>query len=47
MAMGYWGQMIFHLLIQGKKCVQRGNSHNEHSKYSMPIDCRFYPERAL
>ena len=33
-AMGYWSQMTFHLLIQSKVGVQKGKgkSHNEHSK---------------
>ena len=26
---------------------EKGIPHNEHSKYSMPTGCRFYPERAL
>ena len=28
MATGYWGQMIFHLLIQSKVCVQEGEKED-------------------
>ena len=47
--MGCWGQMTFHLLIQSEVGVQKEKerSYNEHSKYSMPTGCRFYPEKAL
>ena len=36
----------FHLLIQDKMGVQRGKSHNEHSKYPMSTSRRFYTEWA-
>ena len=51
MATGYSGQMIFHLLIQSKVCVtkkkEKGGPYNEHSKYSMPTGCRFYPKKVF
>ena len=48
-AMRYWGQMTFHLLIQSKVGVQKekGGPHNEHSEHSMPTGYRFYLKKAL
>ena len=35
---------FFLFMIQGKMGVQRGKSHDEHSKHPMLIGRRFYPE---